>query len=196
MQAFYKSKGFDLENRQNAVRDPAYLHAALSNGLLPRDKFVHITSKIDLNGYVTKIDYEKAIDEIQMSNRFENCKLLLIYIGGHGVAGDKLLFSDGQTIHFTDVIARFRRRLRMINKPIICLNNLCRPLSPKKITNELPIHEQFVILKQQQNDYIQTDAPSERYIYFDDRGPHHKLAHSGSLFDNARVEKFFLTWKF
>ena len=184
---FYKSKGGHLDDRQNAVNDPSYLEASLSNGQIPRDKFVRIHSKIDLNGYVTRRDYTKAINELIMNKRFDDCKLLFIYIGGHGVEGDQILFSDGHTIHYTDVIAKIRRRLRMINKAIILLNNLCRPPSSRKMKNELPLHEQFVLRKQHQNDPIQTDAPVERYICFNDRGdePHHILAHTGSLFENA-----------
>ena len=182
-------KGFEpLEDRTNAVNDPSYLHASLSDGQLPRDKFIRIESKINLNGFVTKLDYTKAITELQMTLKFDDCKLLFIYLGCHGVAGDKILFSDGHTVHYTDVVATFRKRLRMMNKPIILLTNFCRDIASSQTLKkfDLPIHEQFVLHKQQQKDSIQSDAPSERYIYFDDRNHgHHNLAHTGLLLENA-----------
>ena len=178
---FYNQKGFVLENRENSANDPAYLEASLSNGQLPRDKFLSIYSKINLNGFVTRRDYTKAIDEIQMNLKFENCKLLFIYIGGHGVTGDKLLFSDGRTLHYTDIIERFRTKLRMLNKPIICLNNLCRPRSSGKVTDQLPTEVQYLLQQNSLRNEIKADSPTEIYVTYDDRGAHKSRSHTGAF---------------
>ena len=176
---FYEQKGLVLENRQNSEKDPSFLEASLSNGQLPRDKFKRIYSKTDLNGFVTRRAYTRAIDEIQTSWIFDDCKLLLIYIGGHGVTGDRLLFSDGRTIHYTDILKKFRSRLRMMNKPIIMINNICRPRSSDEITNELPPYDEFVSMQNSLRDDIQSDSAPEKYVYYDDRGPHNNLYHTG-----------------
>ena len=125
LKKFYKENGVDLTDRPEAAADPTLLESALNDGLLPRDKFKRIYSPTNLNGSVTRRDYIKAINEIHFQWDFNKCKLLFIYIGGHGVAGDQILFSDGGTVHYTDIIDQFRNRYTMMNKPIICLNNFC-----------------------------------------------------------------------
>ena len=190
MKKYYKENGVELTDRPEAAADPSLLESALKNGLLPRDKFKRIYSTINLNGNltnkinghtlngkVTRKDYMKAINEIQFQWDFNQCKLLFIYIGAHGVAGDQILFSDGRTVHYTDIIDQFRNKYTMMNKPIICLNNFCRPPFPKRSMAELPLHIKFINAKNKEKGILKSDAVEE-FEVFDDRGPHHNRLHT------------------
>ena len=130
---------------------------------------------------MSKTNYIKAINEILLTWNFHECKLLFIYIAGHGVCGDKILFSDGRTAHYTDVIELFRNKYAMMNKPIICLNNFCRPPLSNSPYAEPALHSKFVISKNKATGQLRSDTADEPYEYYDDRGPHHNRLHTGKL---------------
>ena len=183
---FYKKHGGKLEDRLEAVNDPSFLEYALSNGQ-PEDQFKRIYSTTELNGFVSRKNYIKAINEILFQWNFHECKLLFIFIAGHGAAGDKILFSDGRTAHFTEIIEQFRNKYAMMNKPIICLNNSCRPSLSNNPSAEPPLHARFIIAQKQKAGQLRSDTAIESFEYYDDRGPHHSRLHTGKLLFILRI---------
>ena len=176
---FYLTNGAEFHDRGEAVNDPAILEAALTDGLLPRDKFKRIYTEENLNGFVSKQDFIKSINKIAFQWDFNQCKMLFIYVAGHGVADDKILFSDGRTIHYTHIIEQFRSKYAMINKPIICLNNLCRPKSSNKPNSIPALHERFLAEKLKDTGILRSEGPTDTCDIYDDRVPHHSRLHTG-----------------
>ena len=178
---FYHKNDGELQDRIGADNDPAIIEAALSDGLLPRDRFRRIHSNENLNGFVTKHAYMKSINNISYQWDFNQCKMLFIYVAGHGASDDKILFSDGRTIHYTHIIEHFRSKYKMINKPIICIYNLCRPPSSNKPNSKPALHAKFLTEKLNEIGMVRSDGSSETYDIYDDRVPHHSRLHTGFL---------------
>ena len=135
----------------------------------------------NMNGFVTKQAYMKSINKISLQWDFHKCKMLFIYVAGHGVSDDKILFSDGRTVHYTHIIEQFRSKYAMINKPIICLNNLCRLPSSNNPNSKPALHMRFLTEKLKENGTVRSEGPSEKYEIYDDRTPHHSRLHTGFL---------------
>ena len=191
---FYRENNAELQDRIEANNDPAILEAALSNGLLPRDRFKRIYTDENLNGFVTKQDYMNSIKNISSQWVFQKCKMLFIYVAGHGVSDDKILFSDCRTVHYTHIIDQFRSQHTMMNKPIIVINNLCRPPSSNNPNSKPPLHMRFLTEKLKENGTVRSEGPSEEYDIYDDRygRDHHSRLHTGFLLSTLNENHLIL----